>query len=115
MPPMPAEPASPGWAMAGGSRAFLCWPLTGSRFSPGSPGYASPGSSGRRRLESLTDTLNERVNKLIPRDKSSEWGSPHLSVTPLSVAVSQLAADVAALQTAVREMALEIQKLSEIT
>lgn len=66
-------------------------------------------------MESLTDTLNERVNKLIPRDTSSEWGSAHLSVTPLSVAVSQLAADVAALQTAVREMALEIQKLSEIT
>jgi hypothetical protein len=66
-------------------------------------------------LESLTDTLNERVNKLIPRDKAlSEWGSPHLSVTPLSLAVQQLAADVAALQTAVREMALEIQKLSEI-
>ena len=69
--------------------------------------------SGRSLLESVANTLLERVEELIhPHEASPAWGSPHLSVTPLSVAVQQLAAEVAALQAAVREMALEIQKLS---
>jgi hypothetical protein len=61
-------------------------------------------------LESLTDTLIERVDKLVHASKAPrEWGSPHLSTTPTSV---ELAAEIAALQSAVQEIALEVQKLS---
>jgi hypothetical protein len=64
-------------------------------------------------LESLTDTLVERVDKLVHASKSPpEWGSPHLSVTPTSIAIRELAAEVEALENAVREIALEVQKLS---
>ena len=41
-----------------------------------------------------------------------EWGSPQLSVTPTSIAIRELAAEIEALQSAVREIALEVQKLS---
>jgi hypothetical protein len=65
-------------------------------------------------LETLTDTLIERVDRLIQANSAPlGWGSPHLSVTPTSLAVSQLAAEIASLQEAVREIALEIQKLSD--
>jgi len=64
-------------------------------------------------LESLTDTLVERVDKLVHASKSPpEWGSPHLSVTPTSIAIRELAAEVEGLENAVREIALEVQKLS---
>ena len=74
-------------------------------------------------MDSLTDTLTERVNKadtliervekLLQTGKAPlEWGSPHLSTTPSSVAVRELAAQVEALEKAVREIALEVQKLS---
>jgi hypothetical protein len=64
-------------------------------------------------LESLTDTLMERVDKLVHAGKSPpEWGSPHLSVTPTSIAIRELAAEIEALEHAVREIALEVQKLS---
>jgi len=77
-------------------------------------GYVPSSRSGRSLLESVSNTLLERVEELIhPHKASPAWGSPHLSVTPLSVAVPQLAAEVAALQAAVREMALEIQRLSQ--
>jgi hypothetical protein len=39
-------------------------------------------------------------------------GNPLLSTTPTSVAVRELAAQVEALPDAVREIALEVQKLS---
>src|SRR5205085_1004547 len=42
----------------------------------------------------------------------SEWGSPHLSTTPTSLAIQELAVQVEALEVAVREIALEVQKLS---
>jgi hypothetical protein len=65
-------------------------------------------------LETLTDTLLERVDKLVPaREAPLAWGSPRLSVTPTSVAIAQLAAQVEALESAVREIALEVQKLSD--
>jgi hypothetical protein len=64
-------------------------------------------------LETLTDTLIERVDKLVQASKASiEWGSPLLSVTPTSIAIQQLAVQIEALENALREIALEVQKLS---
>jgi len=64
-------------------------------------------------METLTDTLMERVDKLVQASKPPpEWGSPLLSTTPTSVAVQELAAQVVALEKALREIALEVQKLS---
>lgn len=60
-----------------------------------------------------TDTLIGRVNALIQTGKEPlEWGSPQLSTTPASLAVRELAAQVEAIESAVREIALEVQKLS---
>jgi hypothetical protein len=58
-------------------------------------------------LESLADTLIERVDKLV-RGKE-----PLLSTTPTSVAVRELGFRTEALENAVREIALEVQKLAE--
>jgi hypothetical protein len=64
-------------------------------------------------LETLTDTLIERVDKLVQASKAStEWGSPLLSVTPTSIAIQQLAVLIEALENALHEIALEVQKLS---
>ena len=63
--------------------------------------------------EALTDTLIERVDKLIqPHKAPPVWGSPRLSVTPTPLAVQQLAMEIAELADAVREIALEVQRLS---
>jgi len=63
--------------------------------------------------ETLTETLSDRVDKLVhPRDAPPEWGNPLLSTTPNSLAVAALAARTEALEKAVREIALEVQKLS---
>jgi len=59
------------------------------------------------RLETLTDTLMERVNTLI------EAGTePLLTTTPPSAAIRELAARIEALQNAVREIALEVQEFT---
>jgi len=64
-------------------------------------------------VETLTDTLIERVDKLVPaRNAPPEWGNPLLSTTPTSRAVRALAVRTEALEKAVREIALEVQKLS---
>lgn len=64
-------------------------------------------------MDSLTGTLIERVEKLVQATKGPpEWGDPRLSVTPASVAIPQIAAQVEALEQAVREIALEVQRLS---
>lgn len=64
----------------------------------------------------MTNTLIERVDTLIRTRKAPlEWGSPRLSATPVSLALQQLAAETAALEEAVREIALEVQKLSDRT
>ena len=61
----------------------------------------------------VADTLTERVDALLPTLKLPPgWGSPHLSVTPIPLAVCQLAATVAALEEAVREIALEVDRLN---
>jgi hypothetical protein len=65
-------------------------------------------------LQALTDTLMERVDRLVPPGKRArEWGNARLSTTPTSVAVRELAARTEALEDAVRAIALEVQKLSE--
>jgi hypothetical protein len=58
-------------------------------------------------LETLTDTLIDRVDKLVQASKA-----PLLSTTPISVAVRELATRTEALENAMREIALEVQKLS---
>jgi len=64
-------------------------------------------------VETLTGTLLERVDKLVRAAKTTgEWGDPRLSVTPTSVAIPQLVAQIEALESAVREIAVEVQKLS---
>jgi hypothetical protein len=64
-------------------------------------------------LSTIADTLIERVEKLVAAGKpSTGWGSPHLSTTPSSLAIERLAAQIDALENAVREIALEVQKLS---
>ena len=61
----------------------------------------------------LTDTLIERVDRLIQSGKRPlEWGNPRLSITPTPLAVRGLAAEATALERALREIALEVQKLS---
>ena len=64
-------------------------------------------------MEDLTNTLMERVNNLVPaRDAPPNWGNPLLSTTPTSLAVRELAVRTGALEKAVLEIALEVQKLS---
>jgi predicted sugar kinase len=60
-------------------------------------------------VEALADTLTERVDKLVQAGKE-----PVLSTTPVSLAVEQLVARTEALEMAVREIALEVQKLSAL-
>lgn len=65
-------------------------------------------------MERLTDTLMERVNKLIrPPRPARKWGNPLLSTTPGALAIQELAVRTEALENAVREIALEVQKLSD--
>jgi hypothetical protein len=55
----------------------------------------------------LTDTLVERVDRLVHAGKE-----PLLSTTSTSVAIRELLFRTDALEQAVREIALEVQKLS---
>ncbi len=57
--------------------------------------------------ETLTDTLIERVNKLVQTSKR-----PIHSSTPTTDAIGELAARTEALEKAVQEIALEVQKFS---
>jgi hypothetical protein len=63
-------------------------------------------------VESLAETLMQRVGKLVPPSRKREWGHPLVSTTPTSVAIRDLAIRVEALEEALREIALEIQDLS---
>jgi hypothetical protein len=49
----------------------------------------------------------ERVDKLVQANKR-----PLLSTSPISEAIGELAARIEALEKAIREIALEVQKLS---
>ena len=67
-------------------------------------------------MKTLTDTLMEQVAELVPaRNAPPEWGSPRLSTTPTPVAIRELAVRTEALENAVREIALEVQRLSART
>ena len=55
----------------------------------------------------------ERVNNLVhARGAPPEWGNTLLLTTPTSLAVRELAVRTEALEQAVREITLEVQKLS---
>ena len=58
-------------------------------------------------METLTDTLIERIDYLLEVDRG-----PLLSTSPTSVWIRELAARNESLETAVREIALELQKLT---
>jgi hypothetical protein len=61
----------------------------------------------------MLGTLTGRVDTLIQAHQAaSGWGSARLSTTPIPLAVHQLAEELAALQDVVREIALEVEKLS---
>ena len=64
-------------------------------------------------METLTGTLLERVDKLVHAAKTTgEWGDPRLSVTPTSLAIPQLVAQIEVSRDGRAEIALEVQKLS---
>lgn len=60
-------------------------------------------------METLAETLLERVDELIEAHKGHQ---PLLSTTATSVAIAELASRSEGLEKAVREIALEVQKLS---
>ena len=65
-------------------------------------------------MKDLTDTLMERVEKLLPpRKPPLEWGNPRHSTTPTSIAIENLALRTEALEDAVREIALDVRKASD--
>jgi hypothetical protein len=69
---------------------------------------------GRSPMKALTtQTLIERVDELIqpPSERPLVWGNPLLSVTPASMAIRDIAIRTVALETAVREIAEEVQRL----
>ncbi len=56
--------------------------------------------------------LVERVNELVPPPNDViEWGNPLLSSTPVSLAIRELAERTVALEKAVQEIALDLQRL----
>ena len=63
--------------------------------------------------ESLTDSLRDRVERLLHPSKPLEWGHPLVSTTPTSVAIDDLTRRTEALENALREIALEVQKLKD--
>jgi hypothetical protein len=58
-------------------------------------------------LETLADTLVDRVDKLVQAGTE-----PLLSTTPSSLAIRELFFRTEALENAVREIALEVERLS---
>jgi hypothetical protein len=63
--------------------------------------------------QGLRETLIQRVESLVQSQSPIvEWGNPLLSTTPTSIAVRELAMRTEALELALREIALEVQKLS---
>jgi hypothetical protein len=65
-------------------------------------------------MQTKADTLLERVERLVHiHEPPRVWGDPHLSSTPTSLAIRELAIRTEALEDAVREIAREVQKLSD--
>jgi hypothetical protein len=69
------------------------------------------------RLEISAHTLAEHVDELIPppSERPLVWGNALLSTTPRSMAIADLALRTVALENAVREIALEVQRLLDQT
>ena len=59
------------------------------------------------RLETVTDTLIDRIDDLLEADRE-----PLLTTTPTSIRIRELAARNESLEKAVREIALELQRLA---
>ena len=67
-------------------------------------------------MGTVADTLIERVDEFVePSERPLEWGNPLLSTTPTSMAIGDLAVRVEALEKAVREIAVEVQRLLDET
>jgi hypothetical protein len=60
-------------------------------------------------VETLTETLLQRVENLIEAHKSDE---PLLSTTPVPVVLGELAARCQGFEQALREIAAEVEKLA---
>ena len=63
-------------------------------------------------METLPDTLVERVDKLVHPSTPLEWGNPLLSTTPIPMAIHELAAQNQALAIAVQELAIAVQEIA---
>lgn len=65
-------------------------------------------------METLTSPLVERVQAFVQgNDAPVEWGSPLLATTPAApLAVRLLAAQLAGAEKALRESALEVQRMA---
>lgn len=63
-------------------------------------------------MENVTDPLMQRVDRLAHLSKALEWGDPLLASTPASMAIHELGVRTQALTAAVRDLALELEKLA---
>lgn len=63
-------------------------------------------------LESVMHTLIERVDELVqhPTERPRTWGNPRVSTTPTAMVIPHLVERIEALEEALREIALELQK-----
>jgi hypothetical protein len=85
-----------------------------SSVQPGSPLMVGNGPEKGSSLESLTASLKDRVEQLLhPSKRPPEWGHPLVSTTPTSIAIQELALRTEALENAFREIAAEVQRLSD--
>lgn len=67
-------------------------------------------------MGTVADRLIERVDELVdPSERSLMWGNPLVSTTPTSMAIADLAVRLEALEKAVREIAVEVQRLLDET
>jgi hypothetical protein len=58
--------------------------------------------------------LTDRIERLLHYSKSPiEWGHPRVSMTPTSVAIQELVLRTEAIENALREIAREVQKLTD--
>ena len=65
-------------------------------------------------MGTVTGTLVERVDDLVHlSERPLVWGNPLLSTTPTSMAIHDFGLRIEALEEAVREIALEVQRLLE--
>jgi hypothetical protein len=63
--------------------------------------------------ENPSNSLMDRVERLLHPRKPLEWGHPFVSTTPTPVAIDELTRRTEALENALREIALEVQKHSD--